>query len=214
MVRQKHPTDPRLYSKSAARNQDVICDVLADVLPSSGLILEVGSGSGEHIIHFARRFPDLTFQPTDFSPSRLASIDGWNRQAMLKNVNAALELDIEQDPWPIENADAIISINVIHIAPEQATYTLVKRAAALLPKGAPLFFYGPFFRSDTETVQNNIDFDRSLRARDPEMGIRDLDDITACANAAGFSDPQIVSMPANNLCVVFFNRRENMNCIC
>ena len=191
----------RRQAPAAARNRDPILDVLRPHLPAQGLVLEVASGSGEHTAHFAEALPHLTFQPSDLDPAARTSIDAWTEG--LANVRPAVRLDASADIWPIEQADAVVCINMIHIAPWDAAVGLIRGAARRLPAGGTLFLYGPYSRPGVTTAPSNLAFDRDLRARNPAWGLRDLDAIATLATQHGFSPPQIVEMPANNLSLVF-----------
>lgn len=195
--------DRRLEYPATARNRDAILDVLRSVLPASGLVLEVASGSGEHVVHFARAFPDLTFQPSDPEDAALQSIAAWTKDSGLKNIRPPAMLDAASAQWPVNAADAILCINMIHIAPWRASEGLFRGAARLLRAGAPLYLYGPYRRADVVTAPSNEAFDESLRSRNPEWGLRDLEAVAALAQNNGFSGPAITEMPANNLSVVF-----------
>lgn len=196
-------TDRRLEYPATMRNRDVILDVLRGVLPASGLVLEIASGSGEHVVHFARAFPDLTFQPSDPEDAALQSIAAWTQDSGAANVLPPLVLDAASDRWPIDSADAILCINMIHISPWRATEGLIRGAAKQLSAGAPLYLYGPYRRADVTTAPSNEAFDASLKSRNPEWGMRDLEAVAELALAEGFSEPLITEMPANNLSVVF-----------
>ena len=196
-------TDARQYAPATLRNRDFILGILRDVLPTKGLVLEIASGSGEHVVHFARNFPNLVFQPSDREPDALQSVAAWVKATRVTNVRAPVVLDASQSPWPIASADGIICINMIHISPWEATLGLVRGAAAILPSTAPLYLYGPFKREGVATSPSNQAFDRSLRQREPIWGLRDLEAVAAVAQSVGFSLPTITEMPANNLSVVF-----------
>jgi hypothetical protein len=196
-------SDHRQYAPATLRNRDFILDVLREVLPMQGVILEVASGSGEHVVHFARNFPSLEFQPSDREQAALLSIDAWVKVSRTPNVGAPIVLDVSQPFWPIASANGIICINMVHISPWEATLGLIKGAAAILPRTAPLYLYGPYTRERFATTASNQAFDRSLRDRDATWGLRDLDEVAAIAQSAGFSRPAITEMPANNLSVVF-----------
>jgi hypothetical protein len=196
----------RLSAPAVARNRDPILAVLRRVLPSSGLALEIASGTGEHVAHFAAALPGLTFQPSDPKPEARASIDAWIAESGLKNIRPALLLDAARPPWPVSRADALICINMIHISPWAATEGLFAGAAAILPTGAALMLYGPYQREGVETAASNLAFDASLRAQNGEWGLRDLADVAAVAARNGFSPPEVVEMPANNLSVIFRKR--------
>lgn len=195
--------DRRLEYPATARNRDAILDVLRGVLPASGSVLEIASGSGEHVVHFARAFPDLTFQPSDPEDAALQSIAAWSQNSGLKNIRPPAMLDAASAQWPVNAADAILCINMIHIAPWRASEGLFHGAARLLPPGAPLYLYGPYRRADVVTAPSNEAFDESLKSRNPEWGLRDLETVAALAQDSGFSGPAITEMPANNLSVVF-----------
>ena len=195
--------DPRQYAPATLRNRDFIVGVLRDVLPTKGVILEIASGSGEHVVHFARNFPSLVFQPSDREPDALQSIAAWVKASRVTNARAPMVLEVSQSPWPIASADGIICINMVHISPWETTLGLVRGAAAILPPTAPLYLYGPYKREGFATASSNQAFDRSLRDRDPTWGLRDLEAVAAAAQSVGFSIPTIIEMPANNLSVVF-----------
>jgi len=196
-------TDPRRTAPAAARNRDPILAVLERQLPATGLVLEIASGTGEHVDHFAARLPALTFQPSDPEPEARASIDAWAAASGHSNIRPALALDAQSPVWPVRSADAVLCINMIHIAPWPAATGLMQGAARILAPGAPLVLYGPFREGGRHTAPSNAAFDEDLRRRDPAWGVRDLEAVSALATAAGFSQPEVVRMPANNLCVVF-----------
>ncbi len=193
----------RLQAPAAARNRQPILDVLAPRLPAQGLVLEIASGSGEHIVHFAEALPDLVFQPSDPSPEARASIDDWVQTLALDNVRPALALDAAGDVWPLERADSVLCCNMIHIAPWEAALGLVAGAGRIVPKGGTLYLYGPYRRGGRHTAPSNEAFDLDLRRRNPAWGVRDLEAVTALAQAQGFGLPEIIDMPANNLSLVF-----------
>lgn len=195
--------DQRLSSPSALRNRGPISDVLRTVLPESGTVLEIASGSGEHITHFATLFPALSWQPSDPSPEARGSILQWSEAEGLANVLPPLDLDAAGETWPVENADAVIAINMVHISPWQATLGLLKGAGRLLPQGGTLLLYGPYQRQGQPFAPSNEAFDASLRARNPAWGIRLLENVADAAEQAGLALTATVEMPANNLSVVF-----------
>ena len=196
-------TDPRQFAPATQRNRDPILEVLRSALPAAGLVLEIASGSGEHAVHFAGALPGLVFQPSDPNPDALASIAAWAAATGTANVRPPIRLDVTERPWPIAAADAVLCINMVHISPWAATVALIEGAAAILPKGAPLYLYGPYFRREVETAPSNIAFDESLRARNPAWGVRDLAQVAALAQRTGFLRPDVTEMPANNLSLVF-----------
>ena len=167
-------------------------------------MLEVAAGTGEHAIHFAGACPALVWQPADQDDGSLASIAAWRDFTGLANVLPPLRLDAA-DPlgWPVERADAIVAINMIHIAPWMATIGLVKGANRLLATGGMMFLYGPFLETGIDTAPSNLAFDRSLRSRNPAWGLRHLDAVTALAARHGLSLVERNSMPANNLALIF-----------
>jgi cyclopropane fatty-acyl-phospholipid synthase-like methyltransferase len=196
-------TGGALTAPAVARNRDAILSVLRDVLPAAGTVLEIASGTGEHAIHFAAALPHLTWQPTDPDAAARGSIAAHAAQAALANLLLPLELDAAAPVWPATRADAVVSINMIHIAPWRAAQGLMAGAARVLPTGAPLYLYGPFRERGRHTALSNAAFDESLKARDPQWGVRDLDEVTALAGEHGFSLQRTVAMPANNLSVIF-----------
>ncbi|MGE0401377.1 MAG: DUF938 domain-containing protein [Kofleriaceae bacterium] len=189
------------HAPAAARNREPIREVLARELPPAGLVLEIASGSGEHAVFLAAAFPDLTWQPSDPSPTAIASIAAHRADAALPNLAAPIELDVTQ-PCPLDHADAIVCINMVHIAPWEAALALFATAGRILPSGALLYLYGPYF-FDGETAPSNREFDASLRARDPRWGVRDVRDLTAAASASSLVLRGAVSMPANNHSLLF-----------
>jgi SAM-dependent methyltransferase len=193
--------DARQYAPATARNRDPILAVLRRTLPVRGVVLEIASGTGEHVAHFAGAFPELTFQPSDPDAAARASIAAWT--AGLGNVLPPLALDVTAPAWPIAAADALICSNMVHISPWAATEGLIAGAARLLPPGAPLYLYGPYRRDGVPTAPSNEEFDASLRRRNPEWGLRRIEALTMIATAAGFDGPEISEMPANNISAVF-----------
>jgi hypothetical protein len=193
----------RRRAPAASRNRQPILDVLRPRLPDDGLVLEIASGSGEHVMHFAAALPNLVFQPSDPDSSARASIDAWADATGLANVRPAMALDTQQAAWPVEQADAVLCNNMIHIAPWQAAIGLIAGAGRLLSAEGLLYLYGPYRRGGRHTAPSNDAFDRDLRQRNPAWGVRDLEDVTACAHENGFDTPEIVEMPANNLSLIF-----------
>ena len=199
-------TDPRQYAPSAHRNRDLIRDQLANRWPSSGTVLEIASGSGEHVVHFAPTAPHLTFQPTDPSADARASIDAWAAAEALCKIRPALDLDVTADEWPVSEAAMIICCNMIHIAPWGATLGLLRGAGRVLTPGGKLWLYGPFLRDGIETSEGNVKFDGWLKEKDPLFGIRRLEEVTEIAAGEGLGEAEVVEMPANN-CLVGFEKR-------
>jgi len=190
-----------LHAAATERNREPILAVLRRVLPAEGLVLEIASGTGQHTAFFAAALPALRWQPSDPSPAHRQSVAAWTAGAA--NVAAAVDLDVERWPWPVAQADAILCINMIHIAPWSATQALFTGAARVLSPRGVLFLYGPFKRDGQHTAESNQRFDERLRAEDPRWGVRDLGDVAALARDAGFAEPEIVPMPANNLSLIF-----------
>jgi SAM-dependent methyltransferase len=195
-------TDDRRSAPAVARNAAPIADVLRHLLPARGLVLEIASGSGEHALHIAREYPGLLVQPSDPEPAALRSIEAWRAEAGLANLLPPLALDVRAAEWPIAAADAILCINMIHISPWAATEGLMRGAGRLLAPGALLYLYGPYRQAGVVTAPSNEAFDRSLRARDPAWGLRDVEDVVAQAKANGFCLDRIAAMPANNISLV------------
>ena len=185
---------------AALRNREPIADVLADWLPDTGLVLEIASGSGEHAVHFARRFPALDWQPTDLEPGALESIAAWREESRLPNVRPPLRLNAaEPEDWPVGHAEALLSINMVHISPWASAIGLVMGAARILPDHGQLILYGPWFIESIESAPSNLAFDADLRSRDPEWGIRRVEDFAEVSAAHGFALEGLRQMPANNL---------------
>ncbi|MGJ3265214.1 MAG: DUF938 domain-containing protein [Salinarimonas sp.] len=197
------PPPGALVAPAAARNRDPILSVLRRVLPATGVVLEIASGTGEHAVHMARALPGSTWQPSDPDPQARASVAAWRAQARLPNLEPPMALDTAAPDWPAIRADAVVAINMIHIAPWEAGLGLMAGAGRLLPPGGPLVLYGPFNRDGRHTAPSNAEFDASLKARDPRWGIRDVADVGAAAAARGLSLVERIDMPANNMILVF-----------
>ena len=195
--------DERRSAPHVARNADAIADVLSGILPDHGTVLEIASGSGEHALHFARAFPHLIWQPSDPDPAALASISAWRAAEGVPNLLAPLRLDASEAEWPLAQADAILCINMVHISPWAATQGLMRGAGRLLADGAPLILYGPYRRGDVPTAPSNEAFDESLKSRDPQWGLRQLEEVQAEAEAHGLAFERLYEMPANNITAVF-----------
>lgn len=191
-------TGARRSAPAALRNREPIAGVLEEWLPPTGLVLEIASGTGEHVTYFAERFPALDWQPSDIHPDALASIASWREEAGLGNIRAPLTLDAASPDWPIDRADAILSINMVHISPWNSALGLLDGAARLLSVGAPLVLYGPWIADDVPTADSNLAFDADLRRRDPEWGLRRVEDFAAAAEERGLRLEQTRAMPASN----------------
>ena len=194
----------RLSAPSALRNRGPILDAIGPHLPPTGLVLEIASGTGEHVAYFAAERPALTWQPTDPDSDRRRSIDAWS--ASRPNIRPALALDAASPEWPVARADAILCINMIHISPWSATEGLLAGAARILPSGGLLALYGPYRRRDQKMQPGNQAFDADLRQRDPAWGLRVLEDVADLAATHGFDAPAIVPMPADNLTLLLHRR--------
>jgi SAM-dependent methyltransferase len=192
-----------LSSPAAERNKDAILDVLTRVLPEQGTVLEIASGTGQHVVHFARALSHLYWQPSDPDPAMCESIAAHLARQRLNNVAAPLRLDVIEFESDLDGVAAMLCINMVHISPWAATAGLFAAGTRLLRPGAPLIVYGPYKRGGAHTAPSNAAFDASLKARDPAWGVRDLDAVVQVASDAGFELEEIVSMPANNLTVVF-----------
>lgn len=186
---------------AAERNREPIAAVLREVLPARGTVLEVASGTGEHAVFLAGLFPALRWQPSDPDPDALDSIRAWREEAGLANLLEPVRLDASAADWPVDSADAILCVNMVHISPWSATLGLLAGARRLLPPGAPLILYGPYRRAGVPTAPSNEAFDASLKARDPQWGLRELEAVEAAAD--GFRLERVVEMPANNVTAVF-----------
>jgi hypothetical protein len=193
---------------STARNREPILRVLQPRLPERGLVLEIAAGAGEHAVFCAAALPHLDWRPTDADPEALASIAAWREHAGLANLLPPLRLDASApvDGWPVREADAVVSINMIHISPWASTEGLMAGAGRLLPAGGQLFLYGPFVEPDVPTAPSNLAFDESLRMRNPAWGVRHLDKVAAIAAAHDLALLERIAMPANNLTLVFRKR--------
>jgi hypothetical protein len=198
--------DGRLHAPATQRNREPILAVLEPLL-REGAVLEVASGTGEHVTWLASRLPAVEFQPSDPDPSHRASIAAWTRALGVTNVAPPLDLDARAPAWSLPPALAkrlrvVLCINMIHIAPWEATQGLMRHAAAVLPPGGLLYLYGPFRRGGRHTAASNAEFDASLRERDPSWGVRDLEAVQEQAGAHGLATEAVVEMPVNNLSVV------------
>ena len=198
-------TDARRFAPAASRNREPILAVFRTRVAPDARVLEIGSGSGEHAMHLCAALPSLDWQPSDPDAASRASIAAWIAHANLANVRAPLELDVRSDRWGVEALapfDALVSINMIHIAPWACTLALLDGAARLLRDGGILYLYGPFTRGGAHTAPSNAAFDERLRGEDPEWGVRDLDEVVRAAEERGLRFVEVVTMPSNNLSVI------------
>lgn len=185
------------------RNAAPILEVLKRVLPRPGLTLEIASGSGQHAAHFCESLSELRWQPTDYDPTAIPSIDAWREDSGLENFLPALHLDVTSDAWPVEEVDSIFCANMIHISPWTSCLGLFRGASRVLRSNGVLALYGPFIEQDVETSASNMQFDASLRSRNSDWAIRDLGEVKDVATSEGLVFQERIAMPANNLCVVF-----------
>lgn len=199
--------DARLDFPATRRNRDAILGVLARNLPREGMVLEIGSGSGQHISYFAHRMPHLAWQPSDPDPRYRASIAAWIEALDLgEAVHPPLDLASTDTPWPVIGVAAVFCVNMIHIAPWGACLGLMENAARVLPENGLLFLYGPFMIGGRHTAPSNEAFDAGLREQNPEWGVRDLDDVALEARRNELQLVETVQMPANNLSAIFRKR--------
>ncbi|HEY4060106.1 MAG TPA: DUF938 domain-containing protein [Kofleriaceae bacterium] len=190
------------FSPSTGRNAEPIREVLARVLPATGTVLEIASGTGQHVVGFARAFPALTWQPSDPEAASRDSITAWRAEAQLPNLAAPIDLDVLGE-WPALLFDALVCINMIHISPWTATQALFTHAGERLAPGGLLFTYGPYRFHGVYAAESNAGFNESLKARDASWGVRDVDDLTALAKANRLELVETVAMPANNHSLIF-----------
>ena len=203
-------TDVRLDYPATGRNQEVILDVLKEALPKSGAVLEVASGSGQHITYFAQQIPQLKWQPSDIDAAARASIDAWrNKMGVTDSVDTPIDLDASVDIWSlghIKDLNAIMSINMIHISAWEACLGLLKNASRVLPAGGVLYLYGPFKVGGFHIAPSNAEFDLSLQSQSPSWGVRNLDDVAEEALKQNFQLMKTIRMPANNFSVIFHKK--------
>lgn len=195
-------TPAKAFAPAAARNRQPIREVLQRVLPTKGLVLEIASGTGQHAEYFAAGLPGLRWQPSDVSARALASIDARAIESARSNFLRPVQLDVTRLPWPVSHADAVLCINLIHVAPWEAAIALFAGAEKLLGRGRVLVTYGPY-RLHGCTAPSNEAFDQSLRQQNPQWGIREVDDLQEAARAHGFVLTETAQMPANNLLLVW-----------
>jgi len=188
---------------SVHRNREPIAAILADWLPASGLVLEVASGSGEHAVLFAERFPDLDWQPSDSNPDALNSIEAWRADLDLANLRAPMILDAASSTWPVDAADAVLNINMVHISPWKSSLGLLDGAGRVLGAGGKLILYGPWTQEGFLTVPSNLAFDADLKMRNPAWGLRNVEEFASEAQKRGLSLKDRREMPANNLMLLF-----------
>ncbi len=205
------PQDARQYAPATQRNREPILEILTQVLPTDGSVLEIASGTGEHAVYFAPRLSPRQWIPSDPNPLHCASIAAWSKHLPSENLQPPLEIDVRQPVWIVEKEalfatsplTAIVNINMIHISPWTACLGLMAGASRILSSGGILYLYGPFKRDGKHTAPSNAAFDESLRAQNPEWGVRNLEDVVTAASRDNLSLVNVYQMPANNLSVVF-----------
>ncbi len=191
------------FAPAAERNREPILEVLRRVLPASGTVLEIASGTGQHAVFFSERLPQLRWQPSDPAADALRSIRAWVSEEARENLLAPIDLDVRSKPWPVARADAMLCINMIHVSPWEASEALFEGAQRLLSADAPLVTYGPYRVHGEHTAPSNAAFDQSLRSRNPRWGVRDIDELSELATRTGFTLEESVLMPANNMTLVW-----------
>ena len=195
--------DRRLFAPAAARNRDVIAEVLMAAAPSTGVALEIASGTGEHVVHLAGLMPGISWQPTDIDPDHLASINAHRIAEARRNILPAMKLDVLESAWPVDQVDLIFNANMVHISPWACCEGLMAGAGRHLASGGLLFMYGPYRRDGAHTADSNRSFDQSLKSRNLDWGVRDLEDVVSLADSNGLVLERVVTMPANNLSVIY-----------
>lgn len=196
------PSQDALVSPSVARNRDPILAVLQRSLPSVGTVLEIASGTGEHAVYFAAALPSLTWQPSDQDEQALRSIAAHRAISGLPNLLVPLSLDAAAPEWPVEQVDAVVAINMVHISPMRATQGLMAGAGRVLSPGGVLYLYGAYKENGAHTAPSNAAFDLELRRHNPEWGVRDLEEVVQLAEGEGLSLVERIIMPANNLSLI------------
>ncbi|NJN46106.1 MAG: DUF938 domain-containing protein [Candidatus Competibacteraceae bacterium] len=197
----------RWHSPAAEQNKGPILEVLKKRFPRTGTVLEIASGTGQHVVHFAQAMPQLIWQPSEPESEWREAIRYRITAANLQNVNPPLALDVLEHPWPVSQADAVLCSNMIHISPWEATSALLKGAGQVLPDGGVMILYGPYQRFGQHTAPSNAAFDADLRRRNPSWGVRDLEEVARIAEHEGLELSEVVEMPVNNLSVVFVKRK-------
>jgi len=195
--------DARRYYAAVPRNRDFILEVLSRILPQRARVLEIASGSGEHGVYMAKKLPHLTWMPTDASQELLESIDAWRVAEGLSNVCPPQQLDVLDELWPVQKADAIVNINMIHVAPWEACEALFRGASQALSSGGVLYMYGPYMRAGKHTAPSNAKFDQTIRSMNTQWGVRNLEDVQSVAKTYNIHPEEVVAMPANNLSVIY-----------
>lgn len=192
----------RLCAPSALRNKEAIAEVLGDVLPKTGGVLEIASGTGQHIVHFAERFPNLNWLPTDIDPERIKSIQAYKDHSSLSNLYDPMHLDASQSDWPVHNCDAILVVNLFHLISEDKVRTILRNISDALARTAPVIIYGPFMRAGELTSEGDAAFHQSLITQDPNIGYKDDFDMAEWLMEVWLEPEAVLEMPSNNLCII------------
>jgi hypothetical protein len=202
-------TDLRRSAPAALNNREPILAVLSRVLPRAGLVLTIAEGTGEHVVFFARHLPALEWQPSDRDPGALTSVAAWiDHEHDLANVRAPVQVDVADESWPVDRADAVVCINMIHASPWESTPALMRGASRILPPGAPLVLYGAYRIGGAHTAPSNVGFDAWLAERDPRWAVRDLERVLDVAAENGLGHEETIPMPANNFMIVLRRGRD------
>ncbi len=192
----------RRFSQACENNKEPILTLLRGLFADSRDVLEIGSGTGQHAVHFAANLPHLIWQTSDRRENH-DSIAAWLTEANLSNAMPPLTLDVDETPWPLDATGAVFSANTAHIMGWSSVVNMFTGVARILTPGAPFVLYGPFAYSGRHTAQSNARFDASLRSQDPQMGIRDMDDLLALGREQGLALASDNPMPANNRLLVW-----------
>ncbi|NET67198.1 MAG: DUF938 domain-containing protein [Moorea sp. SIO1G6] len=203
--------DSRKYAPATQRNREPILNVLLEILPATGTILEIASGTGEHAIYFAQQLNPRKWIPSDIDASLRESIIAWAKDYPSDNLHQPLDIDVSQPVWKVEteilseipDIVAMVNINMIHISPWSTCLGLMAGAGRILSSGDILYLYGPYKQGHKHTALSNADFDSYLREQNPEWGVRNLEDVVEVASNHNLILEKTYQMPANNLSVVF-----------
>lgn len=196
------------HAPQADRSKGPIVDVLRRVLPDRGIALEVGSGTGQHVIHFARQFPGIVWQPSDYDQVAVASIESYRHEARLANVREPLLLEVRKRLWGHGLLDAVLAVNLVHVTSWSVCEGLFDGARRHLRPGGVLFLYGPFKQNGGFASSDNAQLDAALRRRNPDWGLRDIEAVVALGMARNLVVEQATDLPAGQLGVVFRDRRQ------
>jgi len=196
--------DLRQFAPACERNRDAILAVLQRHIPlNPKAVLEIAAGTGEHSVHFAPHFPTASWHPTDLNPAALSSIQAWADYCKSKTVQNPVALDVREATWPVDEVDAILAVNMIHISEWACTEGLMAGAGKRLGEGGILYLYGPYKKGGEHTAPSNVDFDSWLKNQNPAWGVRDLEKVSDEAGKNGLALKEVVPMPANNFSIIF-----------